>query len=318
MRTMPVRRWFQNVGPALAARPGPADEPPSPRLWSSGRQPYNDVLRAGFFFAALSNVVFQSVVAADAPAPLLRAAAAETRTGEEAYLLGRADEAVPALREAARLYLAAGDLPGGVRALVNLALAERTAGDLASARASATRLRELTPAAQQQLAERTDAGEAGVELAAASGWLDALLMLEQGDAAAAARLVPPSGKIPASSVWRARVATLQAAIFLETGNAAEALTQAGIGQKAGLAVGDRAEEARAWRLAGSAHLKLGQWAEARTDFLAAVKIEEALGGGARMAGDLGQLAAIAEHQGDTAAAQLYSRRAAAITAARTR
>ena len=273
---------------------------------------------SGLCFLALSSVFSHSVLAADAPAPLLRAAAAETRNGEEAYLLGRADEAVTALREAARLYLAAGDLPGGARALVNLALAERATGDIASARASATRLRELTPAAQQQLAERTDSSEAGVELAAASGWLDALLTLEQGDAAAAARLVPSSGKFPASSVWRARVATLQAAILLATGNAAEALTQAAVGQKAGLAAGDRAEEARAWRLAGSAHLKLGQWAEARTDYLAAVKIEEALGGGARMAGDLGQLAAIAEHLGDTAAAQLYSRRATAITTARTR
>jgi tetratricopeptide (TPR) repeat protein len=273
--------------------------------------------RAGLCLAALTGMFFPSVRAADAPAPLLRAAAAETRSGEEAYLLGRADEAVPALREAARLYLAAGDLTGGVRALVNLALAERAAGDVAAARVTATRLRELTPAAQQQLAEqRPEPGEAGTELSAASGWLDALLALEQGDVAAAARLVPSSGRFPAASVWRARVATLQAAIFLAGGNPAEALAQAGAGQKASLAAGDRAEEARAWRLAGEAHLKLGQWPEARSDYLAAVKIGD--GGGARLAGDLGQLAVIAGHLGDADGARLYTRRAAAITAARAR
>ena len=319
MRMRTVAQRSRNVGPALVAGPGPAGE----------RQPYIyfeqavtgtnrgfTALRVGLCFAVLCGVFSPSVRAADGPAPLLRAAAAETRNGEEAYLLGRADEAVPALREAARLFLAAGDLPGGVRALVNLALAERAAGDVAAARASATRLRELTPAAQQQLAEHAEPGDAGLELSTASGWLDALLALEQGDAAAAARLAPTSGKFPPGSVWRARVATLQAAILLATGNPAEALAQAVAGQKAALAAGDRAEEARAWRLAGAAHLKLGQWPEARTDFLAAVKIEEALGGGARMAGDLGQLAAIAEHLGDADAARLYARRATTIIAAR--
>ncbi|HWA25803.1 MAG TPA: hypothetical protein VG734_09090 [Lacunisphaera sp.] len=257
-------------------------------------------------------------LAAEGPAPLLRAAAAETRTGEEAYLLGRPDEAVPALREAARLYLAAGELPGGARALVNLALAERAAGDFVAARDSARRLRELTAAAQQQLGDRAEQGEAATELAMASGWLDALLALEQGDATAAARQAPAAAKAPLGSVWRARAGTLQAAILLATGSPADALAQAGAAQKAALAAHDRAEEARAWRMSGAAHAQLTQWPEARADYLAAVKIEETLGGGRRMAGDLEQLALVAAHLGDADAAGLYRRRAAAISAARTR
>jgi tetratricopeptide (TPR) repeat protein len=305
---MPEGQRLQNVGPALAAGPGPVDK----------RQPYKEVLRTGFFLAALGAVFFQTARAADGPAPLLRAAAAETRTGEEAYLLGRADEAVPALREAARLYLAAGNIPEGARALVNVALAERAAGDAAAARATATRLRELTPAAQQQLGEQGEKADLSRELACASAWLQALLALDRRDLAVALSLIPRDPGLPATSLWPARLATLRAEIELADDRLVEALVDAVAGQKASAAARDRAEEARAWRLAGAAHLQQGKRAEARSDFLAAVKIEEILGGGARMAGDLGQLAAIAEQLGDHDGAQLYTRRSATITAARTR
>jgi len=254
----------------------------------------------------------------DAPPPLLREATAQTRAGEEAYLAGRAGDAIPSLAEAARLHLAAGDLPGASRALLNLALAQRAAGDANSAAATATRLRDLTPAALQQENERAARDGGASELSTASAWLDALLAMDRGDLAAADSALSVAGNnFPATSPWPGRVAVLQAEVALKAGRFADALARARAGQAACAAAQDRAEEARAWRFAGAAHRQLGQWTEARVDFLAALKLEETLGGGARMTGDLRQLAAIAEHLGDGGAAQLYTQRAAAIAAART-
>ncbi len=255
----------------------------------------------------------------DPPPPLLQAAAGQTRVGEEAYLTGHAGEAVPALNEAARLHFAAGDLPGAARALLNLALAQRAAGDSVSAAATAVRMHDLTPAARQQAREQGGKEEFSAELAAASVWLDALLALDRGDSATAASLLASATeKLSGSSPWPGRLETLRAEIALGEGRFQEALGHARAGQADSAATKDRAEEARARQFAGTAHLRLGQWLEARADFLAAIKIEESLGGGARMTNDLNQLAAIAEHLGDSAAAQLYTERARAIAAARAR
>jgi tetratricopeptide (TPR) repeat protein len=256
--------------------------------------------------------------AGNGPPPLLREAAAQSRAGEEAYLSGRATEAIPALSEAVRLHLAAGDMPGAARALLNLALAQRAAGDSAAVAATAARLRDLTPAAGQQAheLEGKDAG-AAAELMAASAWLDALLALDRGDSTSATAILSSvTAKVPASSPWIGRMETLRAEIALGDGHPAEAVAHARSGQAASAAAHDQAEEARAFRLAGAGLMRLGQWPEARTAFLAAVKIEETLGGGARMAGDLSQLAVIAEHLGDAAGAQLYTQRARAIASAR--
>jgi len=254
----------------------------------------------------------------DGPPPLLRAATGQTRAGEEAYLSGHAAEAVPALGEAVRLHLAAGDLPGAARALLNLALALRAAGDATAAAATAARLHDLTPAAQQQAREGAPA-EAAVELAAASAWLDALLALDANDfPTASALLATAPGPLASSSPWPGRVETLRAELALGEGRFADALVHARAGQAASAAAKDRAEEARARRFAGAAHVRLGQWPEAREDFLAALRIEETLGGGGRMAGDLTQLAAIAGQLGDSSAAQWYTQRARAITDARSR
>jgi hypothetical protein len=252
------------------------------------------------------------------PAPRQRALLAQARAGETAYLTGRASEAVAPLREAVRLQLATGDLPGAARGLVNLALAQRAAGDPTGAAATAGRLRELTPAAQQQAGAGNRAGNsASAELTAGTAWLDALLALDQGDAPGASRslFVVPS-KLPAASPWPGRVETLRAAIALAEGRAADAVVHARAAQAACAAAQDRAEEARALRLAGQAHVQLAQWMDARARFLSAVRIEETLGAGERMAGDLDQLAAIATKMGETAAADLYAQRARAIAAAR--
>jgi len=243
------------------------------------------------------------------PPPLLRAAARQTRAGEAAYLTGHADEAVPALAESVHLHLAAGDTPGACRALLNLALAERGAGDAKAAGATARQLRGLAPAARQQAAEAGAVSEAD----AASAWLDALLALDQGDSAAAASLLAgaPAGFAKASP-WPGRLETLRAEIALGQGRFAEALAHAQAGRTSCAAAHDQSEEARALRLAGSARIGLGKWLEARADFLAAVHLEELLGGGARMAGDLDHLATIAEHLGDREGARLYTQRARAI------
>ncbi|MES1166950.1 MAG: hypothetical protein ABUL68_03015 [Pseudomonadota bacterium] len=253
------------------------------------------------------------------PPPLLRAAAGQSRAGQEAYLTGRTGDAVSALGEAVRLHLAAGDLPGGSRALLNLALAQRAAGDAAAATATAARLRELAPAARQQAREQGASEEIVAELSTASPWLDALVALDRGDRAAAAGLLDSAGgKFSGSSPWPGRLESLRAELALGEGRPGEALVHARAGVAACTAAGDRAEEARAQRLAGAAQVQLGQWPEARADFLAALKLEETLGGGGRMAGDLKQLAVIAGHLGDSAEAQLYTQRAAAIASARTR
>jgi tetratricopeptide (TPR) repeat protein len=253
------------------------------------------------------------------PPPLLRAAAGQTRAGQEAYLTGRARESLPPLTEAVRLHLAAGDLPGAARALLNLALAQRAAGDTQAAAASAARLRDLTPAALQQAAE--GAGKEGPDLglSIAPIWLDALLADDRGDFPAAAGLLGSvTDKLPASSPWTGRLETLRAALALGEDHPAEALIHARAGQTACAAAKDQAEEARAWRLAGTAQMRLGQWPGARADFLASLKIEETLGAGARMAGDLRQLALIAGQLGDDAGARLYAQRAVAIDSARSR
>ena len=245
--------------------------------------------------------------------PLLRAAASQTRTGEEAYLTGHAAAAVPALKEAVRLHLAAGDVPGTARALLNLALAQRGAADVAGATATAAQLHELTPAARQQLEEQPGKSDASAELASASDWLDALLALDRGDpAAASASLASAQLKLPGASPWPGRLEELRAELALAEGRFPEAVTRARAAGAASAAAGDRAEQARAWRCAGAAHARLSLWADARTDYLAAIRIEESLGGGTRMAGDLTALAAVARSLGDGSSAELYERRARAI------
>ncbi len=254
----------------------------------------------------------------DAPPPQLRAAAQQARAGESAYVAERPAEAVPALTEAVRLHLAAGDLPRAARSMVNLALAQRASGNAVGAADTAARLRNLTPAARQQAVERAGKDDASaLELAAATAWLDALLALDRGDVAAASGLLSAGGAtLPATSPWPGRVATLRAEIALAEGRAADALALARTAVAACVAARDHSEAARAHRLAGTAHVRLAQWPEARTSFLAAVRLEESLGAGARMARDLEQLAVVAEKLGDAGAAQLYAQRARELSPAR--
>lgn len=248
---------------------------------------------------------------------MLREASNRDRAGNAAYLKGNSAGAVPILQAAAELHLAAGDLPGGAGTLLNLALAQRASGAVADASLTATRLRELTPAARQQARERGDAADQLAELEVAARWLDALLAVSQGDLPSAAGLLDaPALPLPAASPWRGRLETLRAELALAEGRPAAALAYADRGAEASAAAGDRAEQARALRLAGLAHMQREEWEEARSDFMAAVRIEEALGAGARMVGDLDHLAIIATHLGDHSAARLYERRARVIAAAR--
>jgi tetratricopeptide (TPR) repeat protein len=255
---------------------------------------------------------------ATAPAPRLETAARQTHAAESAYLNGRTADAVTAFADAARLQMTAGDLPGAARSLLNLALAQRSAGIAAAAQFTAGQLRELTPAAQQQARERPANGTtAAVELGAAAGWLDALLALDRGEVEAAnAALASVDVKLPATSPWPGRVATLRAQAALATGRIDETITQARIAQAACAAAHDPSEEARAQRLAGAAFMRRAQWAEAKRYFLAAVQLEQSLGAGERMAGDLNRLAEITTQLGDADNARLYAARARAIGSAR--
>jgi len=269
--------------------------------------PARSLLAAGLAGLLLALAACSSPQAS--PAPKLRAAARQARLGEEAYLTGRLDEAIRALREAVRLHLSAGDVPGAGRSLVNLALAQRAAGQPAGALGTAALLLQLAPAADQQARERGAAGEAMI----ASAWLTALLAVDRGEPAAAAGALAALPPGPYAPLWTGRIENVRADLALASGRPAEALDHARAGRPASAAAGDRAEEARALRLAGTARLGLGQWTEARAEFLAAVRLEESLGGGARMAGDLYHLAEIAEHQGDAPAARLYTARADLLT-----
>ena len=111
---------------------------------------------------------------------------------------------------------------------------------------------------------------------------------------------------------RGRIENLHAAIALQAGRFAEAGDLARAGREASASAADSAEEAHSWRLSGAADAGAGTWPAARSDYLAAVRIEERVGGGARMAGDLRQLAMVSEHLGDSASARLYTQRADAI------
>ena len=199
-----------------------------------------------------------------------------------------------------RLRLAGGDLPGAARSELNLTLAERASGDAAAAASEAARLETLTPGAVQQAREQggpaAEAREA--ELEDAASWLDALLALDRGDTDFAKTRGPGrDSRLAAGSQMRARIENLHAAIALRAGRFAEAADLARAGEEAGAAAGDPAEEAHAWRPRGAAHAGAGAWIVACPDYIAAVRIEERIGGGSRMAGDLRQLAMIAGHLG---------------------
>jgi hypothetical protein len=278
----------------------------------------------GTLLAAAAACLISGCAGSSEPAaPRLESAAVETRAANRAYLEGRVGEAIASLREAVRLHLASGDLPGAARAELNLALALRASGDRAAASAASARLRDLTPGAIQQLREREgngkEAGEtAAVELAAGSAWLDARLDLDRGDGVSATRsLSGAPGGLSATSPFPGRIENLRAEILLSAGSYAQALDRALAGEAASLRAQDRAEEAHGLGLAGDARIGLGRWLEARADYLAAVGIEEGLGGGARMAADLGRLAMISSHLGDPGEANLYELRAEAIASALT-
>ncbi len=252
---------------------------------------------------------------AERPPPYQEAAALEARSGQEAYLLGRFGDAITSLREAVRLRLAAGDLPGAARSQLNLALAERASASAAAASAEADRLREMTQGAVQQLGERGGAGAgAAAELEAASGWLDGLLALDAGDLDRAQALAPRA-QPEVSPQMRSRIGTLQAAIALRGGRFSEAVALAAGAREAGEAAHDLPEVAHAWGLEGEGDAGMGSWLRARDACLAAVAIEERIGGGGRMAVDLRELALICGHLGRGADARLYTLRADEIMSA---
>jgi tetratricopeptide (TPR) repeat protein len=282
----------------------------------------------GAIVAVMGVGIFSGCASPGEPAaPRVHAAAARERSGQEAYLLGHASEAVPALSDAVKLYLNAGDAPAACRAMLNLALAQRAAGDASGAAATAANLRDLTPAARQQVRERNATGasrphlSAGGEeagLTAQLDWLQALLALDRGELDAAENILLGPMENGKASGWDGRIATLRAEVALRRGKFDEALTHAHAGFAASAGAHDRAEQARASRLAGKANLQLKKWDAARKDFLAAVRIEESLGGGARMTDDLMQLAVVARELGDAGEAQLYEQRARAIAGAQAR
>ena len=278
--------------------------------------------QAGRPLAVLVAAVLAGCSTAREPtAPYLEAAAAEARSAQEAYLGGRFGDAIVGLREAVRLHLAAGDLPGAARSQLNLALAERAAADHPGAAVAAARLRDLTRGAVQQVREGAGARSADApteaELEASSGWLGALLALDEGDVAQAQALAPPAGlELASSSQMRGRIETLRATIAVRSGRFGEAVKLADTGRIASEDAHDLSEVAHAWSLEGEGRAGMGDWPGARGDYLAAVALEERMGGGARMAEDLRQLAVVSEHLGDSGDAKLYSLRAEAIAAAR--
>ena len=272
-------------------------------------------LRPAIAAAALLGLAACSSAPREAVAPYQSAAAAEAKSAQEEYGEGRVGGAILSLKESVRLRLAGGDIPGAARSQLNLALAERASGDPAAAAAAAARLSELTPGAVQQVREQggPGGGDREAELEDSSSWLDALLALDRGDIELAQSRAPGrDGQLAAASQMRGRIETLHAAIALREGRFAEAGEFARAGRAASAEASDPSEEAHADALAGAAHMGAGAWTEARADYLAAVRIEERIGGGARMALDLRQLAVISGRLGDGAAARLYTGRADAI------
>jgi tetratricopeptide (TPR) repeat protein len=248
------------------------------------------------------------------PPPLLREAARENRVGDDAYLRGDSARAIPALVESARLHLAAGDLPGTLTALLNLALARRAAGDLVAARATSARMGDLLAPARQQAATEL----ARNDLTAQTGWVEGLIALDAGDpkaAQAATDRVPLAGR-GLSARWEARVESLRGEVALRQERPAEALTHAKNALSASARALDRAEEAHARRLSAAARMAQSQWTDARTDLLASIALEEQLGAGTRMAGDLESLAVVTDKLGDRENAELYRARAQAIKSVR--
>lgn len=255
------------------------------------------------------------------PSPYLEAAAVEARSAQEAFLTGRFADAKISLREAVRLHLAAGDLPGAARSQLNLALAERADADRPAAAVAAERLRELTKGAVQQVGEREGARDDNArkvaELEAASGWLDALLALDNGDSALAMACVPlASVELASSSQMRGRIETLRADLEVRAGHFDRAVKLANEASVASESAIDLPELAHARSLEGAGHAGEGDWIGARGAYLKAVAIEEQTGAGERMAGDLRMLAMISQHLGDSAASRLYALRADAILSAK--
>lgn len=253
---------------------------------------------------------------ADSVPPGQAQAAAAAQSAQDAYSKGRIDSAILSLRESVRLHLVAGDLPAASRSLLNLALAERAAGDAPAAAAAAARLRDLAPAAVQQAGERGGGTAQAAELTAASAWLGALLSLDRGDLAEARAGAPaPDPQLAPSSQMRGRIGTLQAAIALRAARFAEALQRAKEARAAAADAQDPSEEAHAWSLSGAAHAGQGDLTSARSDYREAIRIEERIGGGLWMAADLRRLASVSNQLGDGADARLYVQRADAIQAA---
>lgn len=233
---------------------------------------------------------------------------------EADYLADRPSRAVSGWHEAARLQLSAGDAAAVTRSWTNLALAQRAAGDPGGARETAARLRGLSSAPVELRGDQRK--NAFSESGIAASWIEALLALDGGNLAAARQSLPalPSD-LHRESPWRGRVGCLRAEIALREQDFAGALAQAKEAGRACRASLDRPEEARAHRLAGTAQARLGDWLGARTDFAAAVELERSLGAGARLAGDLEQLAVACENAGDRLAAERHRAQARAITGA---
>lgn len=227
------------------------------------------------------------------------------RQGQTAYLRGDLERAGrlfgQALGDARRIE----DSEGVAVMSVNLARVQREAGD--SGKALAT-LEAVSPWHRDHIAAAT-----GQEM----DLLAAVLQSDLGRPDVALARVQALGEQCRSSCAMAiGIDSLQARLLLEKGDAAAAakLTGAAIGRFGAHA--NRLELANLWRVQGEAHLALGDLAAARQSLDHALGIDKALAQPAKIAQDLDALARSALAAGDTAAHAGYLARLEEVRQAR--
>lgn len=229
--------------------------------------------------------------------PALNEAVSWSAEAEEAFRAGRHAAAQQGYKNALDLHIAAGNTPGIVRNLVNLAVVQHTAGQNAAARQSLAAL-ERHRAANPSSA-RLDAETRA--LLAEAGWLQAHMCIDEGRLADAQgeidRLGSPSGS--------ARLLNLRARLLLAQKQPGEALSTA---RKAwGTARGDVLEQADAARYQARALEQLGQASEAARWYQTAVPLDQNASRSHLVADDWLGLARTAQNTGSKEQSRHFAR-----------
>jgi tetratricopeptide (TPR) repeat protein len=196
--------------------------------------------------------------------PALNEAISWAAEAEAAFRDGRHAAAQQGYKNALDLHIAAGNIPGVVRNLVNLAVVQHTSGQNAAARQSLTALDRHLTANHSSL--RLDSETRA--LVAEAGWLKAHMCIDEGRLTEAQKEIDRLG----SSSGNARLLNLRARLLLAQKQPAGALASA---RKAwGVAKGDASELGDAARYQARALEQLGQASEAARWYQTAVPIDQ--------------------------------------------